>query len=186
MRLWKSLPLVLLAGLLLGACSSLETTDEEAQEGGASVESRDGESAATQGIGEGGDAQTQGVGGQGAWTGSPLDDPTSPLASRTIYFDFDSSDIRSDYVEVLRAHAQYLAANAAVTVTLEGHADERGTREYNLALGEQRARRVKQFMMAEGVADAQLNDLSYGEERPVDPGQGEGAWAQNRRVEIVY
>ncbi len=184
MNVWNGkLIIMLLAALLMGGCSSMETSEEGPGEG-AAVESRGGSEGEGMDTGEG--ASTQGVEGQGAWTGSPLDDPNSPLASRTVYFDYDSSDIRSDYLSVLRAHAQYLAANPSASLTLEGHADERGTREYNLALGEQRARRVKQFMMAEGVAAGQLNDLSYGEERPVDPGQGEGAWAQNRRVEIVY
>ncbi len=184
MNVWNGkFMLLLLAALLLGGCSSMDKEEGSAGEG-ATVESRDGAGSGSEGIGEG--ASTQGMEGQGVWTGSPLDDPNSPLSSRTIYFDFDSSDIRSDYLTVLRAHAQYLAANPSVGISLEGHADERGTREYNLALGEQRARRVKQFMMAEGVAAGQLNDISYGEERPVDPGQGEGAWAQNRRVELVY
>lgn len=183
MKLWSGKWLApVFAALLAAGCSSMETAEDESAQG-AAVEDRG--TAGAEGA-EGYDATTQGVAGQEAWTGSPLDDPNSILASRTIYFDFDSSDIRSDYVAVLRAHAQYLAANASARVVLEGHADERGTREYNLALGEQRARRVRQFMMAEGVSGDQLNEISYGEERPVDPGQGEGAWAQNRRVEIVY
>ncbi len=181
MNVWNGkLITMLLVALLMGGCTSMETSEDPGE--GAAVESRTG----SEGMDTGEGASTQGVEGQGAWTGSPLDDPSSPLASRTVYFDYDSSDIRPDYLSVLRAHAQYLATNPSAGLTLEGHADERGTREYNLALSEQRARRVKQFMMAEGVAAGQLNDLSYGEERPVDPGQGEGAWAQNRRVEIVY
>ena len=160
---------------LLAGCSGTPTKDGAGADG-AAVDSRDG----TDG------AATMGVGGRGAWTGSPLDDPSSPLSTRTIYFDLDRSDINSEYVPVLRAHAEYLAANPTVRVTLEGHGDERGTREYNLALGERRAQAVKQFVMAEGVGGGQVEVLSYGEERPVDPGQNETAWARNRRVEIVY
>jgi peptidoglycan-associated lipoprotein len=132
------------------------------------------------------EADTSGARRHGAWAGTSLDDPNSPLAIRTILFDFDSSDIRYDFVDVLRAHAGYLAANPSTQVTLEGHADERGTREYNLALGERRAHAVKQFLMAEGVGVSQLREISYGEERPVDPGQNEEAWEHNRRVELVY
>ena len=135
---------------------------------------------------EGGGASTMGAEGQGGWQGESLDDPNSPLANRTIYFEYDSSNISSEYINVLRAHGQYLAANSAVTITLEGHCDERGTREYNLALGEQRAQRVKQLIMAEGATSLQINEISYGEEKPADFGQNEAAWARNRRVEIVY
>jgi len=131
-------------------------------------------------------ATTAGAYGQTDWAGASLDDPSSPLATRTIYFAFDSSDIDADYVPILRAHSGYLATHPTVRVTLEGHADERGTREYNLALGERRARRVQQFMLAEGVAPDQVSVISYGEERPVDNGSGESAWSRNRRVELVY
>jgi peptidoglycan-associated lipoprotein len=164
--------------LSLAGCSSSPTKPGEGAEG-AAVEQRDH-------TGAGGEAYTSGAGGQGAWSGSPLDDPASPLSTRTIYFEFDSSDINSEYLDVLRAHARYLASTASARVTLEGHADERGSREYNLALGEQRAHRVRQFLLAEGVSGSQVNEISYGEERPVDPGQGESAWARNRRVELVY
>jgi len=166
--------------LLLAGCSGMDTKGEGEGEGsgGAVVEGVDG--------GEGEGATTAGAYGQGDWSGASLDDPNSPLASRTIYFAFNSSDIDAEYIAVLRAHAGYLAANPSVRVTLEGHADERGTREYNLALGEHRARRVQQFMLAEGVAPDQVSVISYGEERPVDNGSGESAWSRNRRVELVY
>jgi peptidoglycan-associated lipoprotein len=152
---------------------------------------KDGDGAAVSGGGYGTDAagsgaSTSGLGGRGAWGGSALDDPNSPLSTRTIYFEYDSSEIRAEYLDVLRAHARYLAGNGEARMTLEGHADERGSREYNLALGERRASKVRQFILAEGVDGAQVNGVSYGEERPVDPGQGEAAWAHNRRVEIVY
>ena len=170
--------------LLLAGCSGLDSKDDGEGAEGAVVEEAGG--AGVYGAGEGDGAVTSGAYGQGSWAGASLDDPGSPLATRTIYFAFNSSDIDPEYVAVLRAHAGYLAANPNVRVTLEGHADERGTREYNLALGEHRARRVKQFMLAEGVGNAQINVISYGEERPVDDGSGESAWSRNRRVELVY
>lgn len=112
--------------------------------------------------------------------------PKDPLSVKTILFDFDSSIIRADMEPILLAHSRHLTANAQIRVTLEGHADERGTREYNLALGEQRALTVKQFLMDNGVADGQLSTLSYGEERPIDEKDNEIAWAKNRRVDLAY
>jgi peptidoglycan-associated lipoprotein len=91
-----------------------------------------------------------------------------------------------EYMDVVRAHAQYLANNPQVTVRLEGHADERGSREYNLGLGENRANAIRNLMLAEGVADNQIVVVSYGEERPAAYEHNEDAWAMNRRVELVY
>lgn len=187
MKILTVKPFALLCALVLvaGCSSTPEQGGEEAAEG-ALVESRDaGDGASTHGAGTQG-ASTLGAAGQGEWSGSALDDPSSPLSTRAIYFDFDSSDIRSEYVDILRAHAQYLIVNPTARLVLEGHGDERGTREYNLALGERRTRVVKQFLMAEGASGTQLDDISYGEERPVDTDQGEDAWARNRRVELLY
>jgi peptidoglycan-associated lipoprotein len=105
---------------------------------------------------------------------------------RVVYFDFDSSEIRADADPVITANARYLAANPAVNATLEGHTDERGTREYNIGLGERRAESVRRAMSAYGVSSGQMRTLSYGEERPADPGHTEESYAKNRRVEIVY
>ena len=116
----------------------------------------------------------------------PWDDPSSPLYRRTVYFDYDSSEIRSDYVPLLQTHARYLAGHPGTRVTLEGHTDERGSREYNLALGDDRAQTVQRFLLAEGVRADQLTTLSFGEEKPVEPGHDESAWSQNRRVELAY
>ena len=115
-----------------------------------------------------------------------LNDPNSPLSKRIIYFDYDSSTIKPEYVEILRAHARYVATTPKAKLMLEGHTDERGTREYNLALAEDRANAVRRFMRAEGAGEAQLGLLSFGEEKPTQPGQGETVWALNRRVELVY
>jgi peptidoglycan-associated lipoprotein len=116
----------------------------------------------------------------------PWEDPGSPLYQRTIYFDYDNAEIKPEYLSILRTHSAYLGTKAGTQVTLEGHTDERGTREYNLALGDQRADAVRRFMVADGVAPNQLSTLSYGEERPADPGHSEQAWRQNRRVVIQY
>ncbi len=113
--------------------------------------------------------------------------PSAPGGtSRLIYFDFDSSEIRPEFVSVIAAHAHTLAHNASVRVRLEGHTDERGSPEYNIGLGERRAQAVRHALMLQGVSDAQVATVSYGEERPALPGQGEEAWAKNRRVEFIY
>jgi peptidoglycan-associated lipoprotein len=113
--------------------------------------------------------------------------PTGELLSkRVVYFDFDKSDIRADSQTVVAAHAAYLAKNPAQKVRLEGHADERGSREYNIGLGERRAQAVRRALLLQGVAEVQLSTVSYGEERPAVAGSDEQAYALNRRVEIVY
>jgi peptidoglycan-associated lipoprotein len=108
------------------------------------------------------------------------------LKNRTIYFDFDSSEIRSDYSAQITAHARYLASNASIRVRLEGSTDERGSREYNIGLGERRAQAVRRALLLQGVAESQITTVSYGEERPAVTGHTEEAWSKNRRVEIVY
>ena len=123
--------------------------------------------------------------GQG-WTGGPLEDPDSLLYTKTVYFGFDSSEVDPKYHDLVAAHAEYLASNPSVTVRIEGHTDERGSREYNIGLGERRANAVRRLLEAGGVAASQLSPVSYGEERPGASGQHEDAWALSRRVEIVY
>ncbi len=105
---------------------------------------------------------------------------------RTIYFDFDKSEIKPEFRELLQAHGEFLAKHPEINVVLEGHADERGTPEYNIALGERRAKAVADIFRTLGVSDSQMQIVSYGEERPVDPRHNEEAWAKNRRVEIRY
>jgi len=113
--------------------------------------------------------------------------PDGPLGSlRVIYFDFDSSDIRNEYVDVIAAHGRFLASNATVRVRLEGHTDERGSREYNIGLGERRAQTVRRALALQGVQDSQVTTVSYGEERPAAAGSDDNAYSKNRRVEIVY
>ena len=109
----------------------------------------------------------------------------NPLG-RTVHFDFDESILMEQDIAVLRLHAEFLRKYPGRTVVIEGHADERGTREYNLALGERRGDSVSTFLIANGVRRGQIETVSYGEERPVDPGHDEIAWAKNRRGEIIY
>jgi peptidoglycan-associated lipoprotein len=107
------------------------------------------------------------------------------LSQTTVYFDFDSSDVRAEFNEVLMAHAKH-AAESGAKLVIEGHADERGSREYNIGLGERRAQAVKQFLVLNGVSADSVTTNSYGEERPADAGHDEAAWAKNRRGEVVY
>jgi len=108
------------------------------------------------------------------------------LATRIVYFDFDSAVIAGQGIDVVAAHAKYLAANPQARVRLEGNTDERGSREYNIGLGDRRAQSVRRALLLQGVSEGQITTVSYGEERPADPGHDEAAWAKNRRVEIVY
>jgi peptidoglycan-associated lipoprotein len=108
------------------------------------------------------------------------------LSKRIVYFDYDSAEIRADSQSVVAAHARYLATAPAQKVRLEGHADERGSREYNIGLGERRGQSVRRALLLQGVAEVQLTTVSYGEERPAVAGSDEQAYAANRRVEIVY
>jgi len=123
----------------------------------------------------------------GTQTGTnPLKDPNNILSKRSIYFEFDSFVVADQYKPIIEAHAKYLAANKNAKVTLQGHADERGSREYNIGLGERRAQAVRRALLLQGAGEAQIATVSYGEERPAVAGHDESAWAKNRRVEIVY
>ncbi|HHF2883943.1 peptidoglycan-associated lipoprotein Pal [Vibrio diabolicus] len=106
--------------------------------------------------------------------------------TQTIYFAFDNSTIAADYEEMLAAHASYLSKNSALNVTIEGHADERGTPEYNIALGERRAQAVANYLQALGVQADQISIVSYGEEKPLLLGQSDEVYAKNRRAVLVY
>ena len=119
--------------------------------------------------------------------GNPLDPETGRPMSRVVHFDLDKSVLRPDSIRILEGHAGFLSANRDRSITVEGHCDERGTRDYNLALGERRANAVVEFLATSGVSSSQIADVvSYGEERPVDVGSNEEAWAKNRRAVLVY
>jgi len=123
----------------------------------------------------------------GLGEGQPVDyDPSMGELTNIIYFDFDSSELRADDTEIVARHAVQLSGNSSLSVRLEGHADERGSREYNIGLGERRSQTVRRLLMIQGVSIAQISTVSFGEERPVAMGSSEADYAQNRRVEITY
>jgi peptidoglycan-associated lipoprotein len=138
-----------------------------------------------------GAAGTSGLGAEDSGAaGRPLTPQQQALADlqqkSIVYFDFDSSEIRSEYVPVVAAHAAYLVKFPTARVRLEGHTDEKGSREYNIGLGERRAQTVRRALLLQGVAEAQITTVSYGEERPAVEGSDDAAHAQNRRVELVH
>lgn len=137
------------------------------------------------GSGAGGSGSNYGA-GSGVYTPAELSNPNSILAQRIIYFDFDSSNIRPEYMNILNAHASLLSAYPNLRVRLEGHADERGSREYNVALSERRGYSVLDYLQVKGVRANQMDVIGYGEEVPADFGHNEAAWGKNRRVEIKY
>ena len=116
----------------------------------------------------------------------PLSDPNSTLAKRSVFFEFDRFDVRSEFQPLVEAHGRYLATAKQRHIVIEGNADERGSREYNLALGQKRADAVKSRLTLLGATDNQIETISYGEERPRANGHDEASWAQNRRADIVY
>ncbi|MGB3917893.1 MAG: peptidoglycan-associated lipoprotein Pal [Thiothrix litoralis] len=125
-------------------------------------------------------------GGGGQYTPAELQNPTSILAQRVIYFDLDRADIKPEYMNVLNAHAALLRAYPNLRIRLEGHADERGSREYNVALSERRGYSVLDYMQVKGASSNQMEVIGYGEEVPAVFGHNEAAWGKNRRVEIKY
>ncbi len=108
------------------------------------------------------------------------------LTERLVFFDYDKSLVRDEFRPMLDAHTELLANNAGVALILQGHADERGSTEYNLALGQRRSDSVREYMLSGGAFTDQIESISYGEERPRALGANEAAWAENRRVEIIY
>ncbi|MCO6440336.1 MAG: peptidoglycan-associated lipoprotein Pal [Nitrococcus mobilis] len=168
----------LVLSLILSGCA---TTDNELATGGPSMNERDGASAT-----DGSGIATRGARGAQPFQGTELQDPASPLAKRVVYFDFDSNVVKAEYMPILKAHGEYLATHPENQVAIEGHTDERGSREYNLALGERRAKAVQRILELNGAAKEQISTVSYGEEKPLDPGHTEAALTKNRRALIVY
>ena len=187
MKIWMKTVIAILPALMLLGCGTSGEV-EDATDGGVSTSAGDsGSSATTSGVGSAGTTSGEGMGESAAgFEGDALDDPNSLLAKRVVYFDFDKSDIKGEFRDVIQAHAEYLANNANVSITLEGHADERGTREYNIALGERRAIAVQKMLTLQGASASQVNVVSYGEERPAALGHDEDAWSLNRRAEFIY
>ena len=117
---------------------------------------------------------------------NPLNDPNNILSKRSVYYDFDKSDIKPEFNALVEAHARYLRDNPGARMTIEGNCDERGSREYNVALGQRRSEGVKKAMTLLGAREQQIEAVSFGEEKPKASGQDESAWSQNRRSDIVY
>lgn len=141
--------------------------------------------------GQGGGAAIAGTamaGGTAQYAGmrTPPKDVAGPLSKRVIYFDYDSSLIKDEYRDVIQAHAEFLKVSKEAKSILQGHTDERGSRDYNLALGQRRAESVQEALVLLGVDAAKLESVSLGEEKPVNEGHDDAAWSQNRRVEIYY
>lgn len=182
MKLNRTVLYGVLSVALLAGCSS---TDEK--DGGLLDGAQNGsDDASTRGISDDSSLSGEQFGSDALGLGPEFSDPSNPLSKQTIYFMYDSSQVQQDFIPVIAAHAQYLVSNPAQRIILGGHADERGSREYNIALGEQRAKSVYRMMKVQGVSDNQLELVSYGEEKPIADGMDEASWQLNRRVEITY
>jgi peptidoglycan-associated lipoprotein len=177
----KFLVAAAMAALLVG-CSTQPSApvDDQSSAAAAAAASKDGTT--TSGT------TTSGISGAstGAGGANPLKDPNNVLSKRSIYFEFDSFVVEDKYKAQIDAHAKYLSGNRSAKVTLQGHTDERGSREYNIALGQKRAEAVKRAMTLMGVQEVVIETVSYGKEKPKREGHDEAAWAENRRVDIVY
>jgi peptidoglycan-associated lipoprotein len=173
-----AIALLMAGAALLSGCPKKHNVIEPPNAGSQVSGSDEGASTSSRALS--GDASAQGgANGMGA-------DATGPLARKLIYFDFDKSEIKPEFADVVAAHARNLTSHPNLKMKLEGNTDERGTREYNIGLGERRAQAVRRALMLQGVAESQLNTVSFGAERPAVEGDDEAAWAQNRRVEMVY
>ena len=182
----KKLFFILVLALSISACGERIKPDAETTGDTTNAENNGGATAG--GINEG-----SGIGGTALEGGklvsyekNAINDPNNVLSEKVVYFSFDSNSVGDDYVELVKHHGKYLSFNPNASVRLEGHADERGTREYNVALAERRAQSVKQLMLYEGAGNDQISVISYGEEKPVAFGHDEESMSLNRRVEIVY
>lgn len=172
---------LILATTLLVGCETTSTADEEPVEPTASEQT---------------EGETSGAGSDEGMTEQQLAEQKAQEQAekeqaamrevKTIYFDLDQSTIKSEFRAPLAAHAAYLAQNPNAKIVVEGHCDERGTKEYNIALGERRGNAVAQFLKVNGVQASQIEVVSYGEERPAMPGSNESAWAKNRRAVLQY
>jgi peptidoglycan-associated lipoprotein len=190
----------MLAGVVAVFISACATTQEEiGVQDGAPVDgqSTDGGSM-TDGSMSSGGAEATGLAGSDGGDGTAIVDsmpltatemlaePEGDLASRTIYFEYDSAKLTSESIAILETHGNFIAGNGEVRVRLEGHADERGSREYNIALGDRRAQSVRRVLLFQGASTDQVETVSYGEENPAVSGHDEDAWSKNRRVELIY
>ena len=167
----KQLIIPALLSLLITGCSSTpDATD------GAPVEGRDGSGVATVTAG----------GIDGRKLPPELTDPKNILSKRSVYFDYDKYEVRAEYKDLVTAHAKFLAGHAQNKMLIQGNTDDRGSREYNLALGQKRADAVKKMLTLLGAREDQVESVSLGEEKPKNEGQNDAAWAENRRGDMLY
>ena len=167
----KQLIIPALLAILITGCSSTPDADQY----GAPVESRDNGIATV-------DANNL----DGRGLPRELTDPKSILSKRSIYFDYDKFEVRAEYKDLVAAHAKFLANNRQFKMLIQGNTDERGSREYNLALGQKRADAIKKMLVLLGAREEQVESVSLGEEKPKNDGHDEAAWAQNRRGDMLY
>lgn len=173
MRKFTTSALILSSALVLAACGSSVKLDDKAK-----VEERTPVPTAS--------ADTRTVTPVAATTTDPLNDPKGVLAKRSVYFDFDSYIVKDEFKPVVDAHAKYLGSNKGRKIVIQGNTDERGGREYNLALGQKRAEAVRKSLALLGVSESQMEAVSFGKEKPKATGSDEASWAENRRADIVY
>jgi peptidoglycan-associated lipoprotein len=164
---------------LLAGCSSnpQQSAPVEDRTPAAATPSTNGTGAST------GGATAPGVGGT---AGSTAGTGANPLRDRSVYFDFDAFAVKDEFRNIIEAHARYLQSHPEARITIQGNTDERGSREYNIALGQKRADAVRQVMRVLGAGENQIETVSFGKEKPRNPGHDEAAWAENRRADIVY
>ena len=180
------------AGLLAVFVASCASTQEEfiVEEDGAPVDGQAQTGSVSDGSSSGADAtgltDSDSVDGIAMNALDTLEQEEGTMSVRIVYFEFDSAKLTSESIEILETHGNFVAANGEVTVRLEGHADERGSREYNIALGDRRAQSVRRVLLFQGASTDQVETVSYGEEQPAVTDHTEDAWSLNRRVELIY
>jgi len=191
----KSWMMAILVAIFISACAT--TQEETMVEDGAATDQSMTDGSATDGGTDSG-ASATGLDGSDTGDGTAivdsapmtaaemLEQSAGALANRTIFFEFDSAKLTSESIEILETHGDFIAGNGEVSVRLEGHTDERGSREYNIALGDRRAQSVRRVLLFQGASSDQVETVSYGEEQPAVAGHDEEAWSQNRRVELIY
>ncbi|KPQ30390.1 MAG: peptidoglycan-associated lipoprotein [Marinobacter excellens HL-55] len=181
----KAFAMLLSVGLVAGCSSTGDTMDEEGYGSDVAPLDKDGVSTVYSGA-DGDDVSSSDLSDDQRQAAQQQAEQEALRNITVFYFDFDTSEIKQEARDVLVAHARYLADNPRQNVRIEGHTDERGTKEYNLALGERRASAIQRFLIVNGASRGQLETISYGEEKPAVRGSSESAWAQNRRVELVF
>ena len=175
------IPAIAVALAVTGCASRKPAGSADGSTTAGSMAGANGSGANSSGLGNSSDLNGQNLGANGA-----MDGVRQALMARVVHFDYDSSDLSQTDINTLNAHARYLSQNGGARVSLIGHTDERGTREYNMALGERRAKSVEAFLVTNGASNSQIETVSYGKEQPVNEGHNEAAWAENRRVQINY